>query len=121
MAEHNDLGNLGEKRAAAYLVANGYTIRETNWKASSLELDIIAQKDDCLVIVEVKTRSNENFEHPEDAITSNKIRNIVNAANRYIFKFDWQGDTRFDVITVIPHGDESEIVHIEDAFLPPMY
>lgn len=120
MAEHNDLGNLGEERAQEYLISKGYEILHTNWRVGKLEIDIAAKKNDWLVIVEVKTRSTETFEHPEEAITLKKIRNIVNATHNYIFKFDWHGNTRFDVIAVIPHGDEFYIDHIEDAFLSPL-
>lgn len=120
MAEHNELGNLGEERAQAYLRNKGYHILQTNWHIGKLELDIIAKKDDWLVIVEVKTRSTETFEHPEEAITIRKIRNIITATHEYILQFDWKGETRFDVISVIPHGQEFIIEHIEDAFLAPV-
>ena len=127
MAEHNDLGNIGEERAQAYLSSKGFHIRHTNWhnttpsgKMGNLELDIVAEKDGILIVVEVKTRSTENFEHPEEAITLRKIRNIVNATHEYIMLFDWLGETRFDVISVIPHGQDFLIEHIEDAFLSPV-
>lgn len=119
MAEHNDLGLLGEKRAQDYLISKGFLLRHCNWQFGKLELDIIAEKDDWLVVIEVKTRSTETFEHPEEAITIKKIRNIINATHEYIFQFDWIGETRFDVISVIPHGEEFLIDHIEDAFLSP--
>ena len=126
MAEHNELGELGEKRAKEYLESKGYKIRHCNWhnitasgKIGNLELDIVAEKDDWLIVVEVKTRSTETFEHPEEAITLRKIKNLVNAAHEYIFQFDWYGNTRFDVISVIPHGQDFSIEHIEDAFLSP--
>ena len=121
MAEHNDLGNLGEERAQAYLSSKGYHIRHCNWFCGKLELDIVAEKDGWLVIVEVKTRSTDTFEHPKEAITNKKIRNLVNAAHEYIFQFDWEGETRFDIISVIPHGQSFHIEHLEDAFLPPAY
>lgn len=120
MAEHNVLGNLGEERAQEYLLSKGYEILNTNWRYGQLELDIVAKKDDWLVVVEVKTRSTETFEHPEEAINMKKIRNMVNATHQYIYKTDWNGYTRFDVISVIPHGEEFYIVHIEDAFLSPV-
>lgn len=120
MAEHNELGNEGEIRAQNYLKNKGYDILHCNWKVRKLELDIVAKKEDWLVIVEVKTRSTETFEHPEEAITLRKIKNIVNAAHEYIHEHNWQGSTRFDVIAVIPHGQEFHIEHIEDAFLPPV-
>ena len=120
MAEHNELGELGEKRAKDYLISKGFTIRNVNWRCGRLEIDIVAEMDGYLVVVEVKTRSTETFEHPEEAITNKKIRNLVNAAHEYIFQVDWQGETRFDVISVIPHGQEFMIEHIEDAFLSPV-
>ncbi|MFZ4726172.1 MAG: YraN family protein, partial [Paludibacter sp.] len=119
MAEHNELGNLGEERAQIFLKEKGYEILHTNWVVGKLELDIVAKKDNWLIVVEVKTRSTETFEHPEEAITLKKIRNIINATHEYIFEFDWNGETRFDVISVIPHGNEFLIDHIEDAFLSP--
>lgn len=119
MADHNDLGEKGEELARDFLIENGYRIRETKWRTGSLELDIIAEKNETLVIVEVKTRSGAFAENPEQYIDNRKIKNIVNAAERYIMRYDWNGDTRFDVIAVVVHGQKVEIEHIEDAFLPP--
>ena len=119
MAEHNKLGAEGEQIAANYLADKGYAIRERNWRFGKHELDIIAEKDDTLVIVEVKTRSGAFAENPEQYIDNRKIKNIVNAAERYIMRYDWNGDTRFDVIAVVVNGQKVEIDHIEDAFLPP--
>ncbi len=118
MAQHNNLGNSGEKIAQDYLKQKGYQIREVNWRFQHLELDIIAQKNDWLVIVEVKTRSTDIFQNPEEAISTKKIRNIVKATNEYININDWEGETRFDIISIISNSKETEIKHIEDAFLP---
>ncbi len=54
MAEHNELGKFGEAQAVEYLQQNGYTILETNWTFQKAEIDIIAQKENTLVIIEVK-------------------------------------------------------------------
>lgn len=122
MAEHNDLGNQGETLAANFLVEKGYKILHRNWVSGKKELDIVAEDGDMLVIVEVKTRSTETWEHPKEAITNGKIKNIVNAAEAYIFEFDIMMETRFDIVSVIPQRDGSfRIEHIEDAFLPPAY
>lgn len=119
MAKHNETGRAGEEQARLYLQSNGYKIKAVNWIAGKLELDIVAEKDGWLIVVEVKTRSTTTFEHPQEAITKTKIRNIVNAAHEYILQTDWQGETRFDIISVIPMQDSYLIEHIEDAFLPP--
>ncbi|HPB84429.1 MAG: YraN family protein [Paludibacteraceae bacterium] len=120
MAKHNDLGKAGEKAARQFLRRKGYTIRDYNWISGKKELDIVAETDQYLVIVEVKSRSTEHFEHPKDAITNTKIRHIVEAAHDYILKYDIEKDVRFDFISALPKNGTFEIEHIEDAFLAPV-
>ena len=64
MAEHNEMGKEGEELAAEYLVKQGYTIEARNWRYGHEEIDIIARKDDLLLIVEVKTRRSNYFGQP---------------------------------------------------------
>ncbi|MCQ2384222.1 MAG: YraN family protein [Paludibacteraceae bacterium] len=120
MAEHNELGRKGELIAKDYLEDKGYFIRDCNWKSGHYELDIVAEHQNTLVIVEVKTRSNDIFASPFDAINDRKIRRIVMAASSYVFQHCLDMDVRFDVISVIPEGLSYKIEHIEDAFWPPM-
>ena len=119
MARHNELGKAGEVAAAEYLKANGYQIRHVNWHKGNWELDIVAQTDDELIFVEVKTRTGA-WEAPEDAVNTAKIRRIVAAADGYIKYFDLDLPARFDIIAVIGKGPDFEIDHIEDAFYPPL-
>ena len=51
-----------------YLEKEDYLIRHRNWRKGHFELDIVAAKDNELVVVEVKTRSNTEFAQPEDAV-----------------------------------------------------
>ncbi len=120
MAKHNELGKSGEERAAEYLIARGYTIRDINWRSGKMELDLVAYRDQTLVIVEVKTRSNDFFAHPEDAVDLRKIKNIVQATDAYIGMFKLPFDVRFDIISLIGKDGEFQIEHIEDAFFPPL-
>jgi len=120
MAEHNKLGKDGEAAAVAYLKENGYEILHTNWQRGHFELDIVAKTEDELVIVEVKTRSEGSIMEPEDAVTNQKIRNIVAAADTYIKFFDIDLPARFDIISIIGKSPNFEIDHIEDAFYPPV-
>lgn len=120
MAEHNDLGKDGESAAVAYLKKNGYEILHTNWRKGYYELDIVAKTEEELVIVEVKTRSEGSIVDPEDAVTNQKIRNIVSAADAYIRIFDIDLPARFDIISVIGKSTNFEIDHIKDAFYPPV-
>ncbi len=120
MAKHNQLGNIGEEKAKKYLLNKGYIIRDVNWRFGHLELDIIAEKEDWLVVVEVKTRSSTFFEHPQEAVTLKKIKNIVKATNEYIIRNEWNGNVRFDIISVIPENGIYKIDHLKDAFLAPL-
>lgn len=120
MAEHNELGQKGEDIAVSYLVDKGYDILETNWRYKQKEIDIIARQDDVLIIVEVKTRMTDGWEHPKETITNAKIRFIIDATEAYITQTDSMLETRFDVITLIPNGDSWEIEHIPEAFHPQL-
>ena len=81
MAEHNELGKLGEELAVKFLQKNGYAILETNWTFQKAEIDIIAQKNNILAVVEVKTRSSIEFGLPQDFVKPKKIQLLVKAVN----------------------------------------
>jgi len=120
MTESHVLGQKGEDLAADYLKKAGYTIRHRNWKSGKRELDIVAENNDFIVFVEVKTR-NDNYQmHPLSAITPEKQRSIIYAADGYLQKYNINKESRFDVITVISGGKMTEIDHIEDAFYPTL-
>lgn len=116
-----EIGKWGEEQAVAYLRTKGYKIVATNYYFGNKELDIVAELDNFLVVIEVKTRESVFFEHPEDAVSNAKIRNIIDATEGYIEEFDVNKEIRFDIIGVILKGQgQYEIEHFEDAFLPPL-
>ncbi len=119
MAEHNKLGIEGESQAENYLKTKGYTILERNWHSGHNELDLIATFQGWLIIVEVKTRTGNRWQRPEEAITPLKIRRIVRAAHHYICRHRLDKPVRFDVISVVFENTGWKIEHFEDAFLPP--
>lgn len=116
MAQHNLLGKSGEELASEYLIGQGYIIRDINWHSGKYELDIVAYKDDMLVVVEVKTRRDSEYAYPEEAVTEKKIRNIVRATEAYILMHDLCVDVRFDIISIVGSEPPFEIEHIDDAF-----
>lgn len=118
MAEKHDTGKLGETIAQTYLLSKGYSVLETNWQSSHREIDIIAQKDDVLVIVEVKARKTAFFGEPEEFVTRSKQKLLVSAANHYISLNNLDLETRFDIISVLFKGNNHVVHHIEDAFYP---
>jgi putative endonuclease len=119
MASHNELGKRGENLATNHLIQNGYTILERNWHFERSEIDIIAEKDNEIVIVEVKTRSTDYFGYPEESVSQTKIDHLATAAEEYLIQNDLAKDVRFDIVSVlISKNSKVEIHHIEDAFRP---
>jgi putative endonuclease len=120
MSKAFELGRKGEELAIEHLRSNGYEILEVNWFSHHLEIDIVAKDGNELVIVEVKARGTDSYEHPSEAVTNKKIRFLVNAAEAYIQEKDINLDTRFDVISIIFYGRGFELEHFKDAFYPPV-
>lgn len=117
MAQHNELGKKGEQLAIDYLVEKGYTILDKNWRFQKAEIDIIAQKENTLAVVEVKTRSSDYFGNPQDFVNPKKIQLSVSAINEYVISKDLDVDVRFDIIAILKTEKETKIEHLEDAFL----
>jgi putative endonuclease len=116
MAEHNELGKIGEELSVEYLQKNGYEILETNWTFQKAEIDIIAKKENILAVVEVKTRSTLDFGLPQDFVKPKKIQLLVKAINEYVVSNDLEVEVRFDIIAVHREGKKFNIEHLEDAF-----
>ena len=116
MAEHNKLGEIGEELAAEHLVKNGYDILERNYTYQKAEVDIIAQKGDTLVVVEVKTRSTADFGNPQDFLKPKQIKRLVMAVDAYINENDLDVEVRFDIIAIVIEGKTVDLEHLEDAF-----
>lgn len=126
MAEHNDLGKFGEEKAVEFLQKKGYEILETNWTFQKAEIDIIAQKENILAVVEVKTRSSIDFGLPQDFVNQKKIRLLVKAVDEYVISKDLEVTVRFDIIAITKSIQKTEsimqtengfdIIHLKDAF-----
>ncbi|HMI06182.1 MAG TPA: YraN family protein [Flavobacterium sp.] len=116
MAEHNELGKLGEELAVKFLRKDGYEILETNWVFQKAEIDIIAQKDNVLAVVEVKTRSSIDFGLPQDFVKPKKIQLLVKAVNEFVIQNDLDVEVRFDIISIHKKGNQFIIDHLTDAF-----
>lgn len=122
MAEHNDTGRWGEQKAAEFLERKGCRILERDWKDGHRDIDLVAIDADCLVIVEVKTRRNNDMMEPEQAVDARKIRNLSIAAAKYVKARRVDMPVRFDIVTVTgTNSGNCRINHIEDAFLPLPY
>lgn len=117
MAQHNDLGLKGEDLAVEYLKKNEYLILERNYRFKKAEVDIIAKKEDVLIVVEVKTRSSSYFGNPQDFVNDKKIKLLVYAIDNYINVKNLDLEIRFDIIAILKRNNQYKVHHIEDAFL----
>lgn len=117
-AAHIELGKLGEEIAAAYLVEKGYQLIAKNYRSGKAEVDIVALFGNILVFIEVKTRRTSAFGFPEEAVTAKKKQLLFDAAANYTHENNWQGELRFDIISLIldKKNTVSNVAHFEDAF-----
>jgi len=118
MAEHNELGRLGEELAADYLKGAGFRILDRNWRFHHNEIDLTGIEGDQLVVVEIKARTENPFQEPEFSVTPDKQRAMVRAGNAYVRVKRISLEVRFDIVTVVFSGELHRINHIRDAFYP---
>ena len=108
-------GKAGEEIACAYLKKKGYEIFHRNFSTELGELDIVAADSEALVFIEVKTRTDDAFGTPAEAVNYHKRRKISEVASQYIKKFRYVDvPVRFDVIEV--YIGTKEVNHIVNAF-----
>ena len=111
-----ELGQLGESIAEKHLIQKGYRIRARNVRYGKEEIDIVADKDDKLVVVEVKTRQTAEIGEPWRAVTRKKQRHIIRCTHEYILANDLHVEVRFDIISIVHNSFRTDLEHIEDAF-----
>lgn len=112
------LGSDGEARAVMHLEKLGYQVRDRNVSMRGGELDVVVQKGELLVFVEVRMRSTALFGDPSDTISFAKRRKVVRAATLYLQRHRLWGrcEVRFDVITVVGRGQNATVEHLPGAF-----
>ncbi|MBN2167339.1 MAG: YraN family protein [Marinilabiliaceae bacterium] len=118
MAEHNKIGSKGEQLAATYLQNKGYQILEQNWRCKHWEIDLIAEFNNQIIVIEVKTRRSDKWESPEKSVTNSKIKFLCNAIEAYLDIKNIDKEIRFDIISIYSKPNENNIIHIEEAFHP---
>jgi putative endonuclease len=116
-ASRVELGKAGEKAAADLLRKRGYEVVGAGFLARRGELDLVCRRGNDLVVVEVKTRTDDSFGTPLEAVDARKRRSLIAAAAEYRALAGWRGRIRYAIVglTVKPDGGfTSEL--IEDPF-----
>ena len=105
-------GAAGEVMAARFLRSKGYTILVSNYRTRFGEIDIIASDGQYIAFVEVKTRSEDSYYAPREAVTDMKQQRIIKTAGIYLHTFPTE--PRFDVVEIVPRkGRPLEPVSID--------
>lgn len=113
------LGNFGERIACDFLLKNNYLILEKNWRFKKYEIDIIAQKDNIIRVIEVKTRHISEYGEPEDFVSRAQQKFIITAANEYITINKLNYECEFDIIAIkILDNNDFQLNHLKNAFYP---
>lgn len=115
---HLQLGVRGELVARRHLKKNGLKFLAANFRSQRGEIDLIYRDGDCLVFVEVKTRSSEDWARPADAVDEEKRRRISMAALDYLRRIgNPKIRVRFDIVEVVLEDDKNPTVrHLPNAF-----
>ncbi|QNL21903.1 YraN family protein [Hyphobacterium sp. CCMP332] len=116
MTTTKKIGDRGEDLAVQYLNAGGYKILEQKYRFKRSEIDIIAEKEEFIVFVEVKTRKSKYYGYPEAFVDSKKAEMIHLAAEEYLDGKPLDKPIRFDIISIIDKGSSQKIEHFKDAF-----
>lgn len=115
MAAKDDLGRAGEDRAADHLRAAGYRILDRNWRTRGGEIDIVAERDGVIAVVEVKTRRGDLFGDPLEAIDARKRARLWRLAAAWRSAHSDAGELRLDAIAITgPDPATARLVHLED-------
>jgi putative endonuclease len=119
MSDHRQsLGKRGEEYAAQFLVARGYLIRDRNWRCPLGELDLVTERDDQVIFVEVRTRQTDRLGTPEESITPAKRAKLIAAAQTYLDEHNQTDrDWRIDVVAIEigSRGEVTRCTLIENA------
>lgn len=116
MGKHNEFGKEGEEIAVNFLLEKGYRILSQNFRYLKAEIDIIAEKDNIVAMIEVRARSNNQIITIADTISQKKIKLLVSAANYYMTEMKIDKEVRFDLIAILKNKKIFKIDHMKSAF-----
>ena len=111
------VGNWGEKKAEEFLIKSDYLILDRNVRTTHGEIDIVAEKNGIITFVEVKTRTNDKFGNPEDAVDKKKKTKLIESALAFMQDHPELEDTwQIDVIAVYQeYSKEIKLLHFLNA------
>lgn len=117
MDQRHERGCTGEKFAADYFFAQGYVLRATRYRTNEGEIDLIVQRQNLLLFVEVKTRTSDCFGTGVESVNPLKLYRLLKTIHHYLDCHPWQGEWRLDVVAIDlnPNGTFRSLEHLEDV------
>ena len=109
---------MGERAARAHLVKHGLKFLTSNFRTDRGEIDLIMRDQDCLVFVEVKTRSSEEWSRPAAAVDRERRLRLTRAGLDYLRRLkNPKIKVRFDIVEVLAQeGEPMEVRHLSNSF-----
>jgi putative endonuclease len=118
MIPHIEKGKSGEQLAIEYLTDKKFRIICSNWRFSRYEIDIIAEKDNVIHFIEVKTRHGNSFGFPEESVGRKKFKNMQKAAAAFLSRFSKEVRIQFDIVAITRiAGKKIEYFFMEDVYI----
>lgn len=119
--EHLTTGKLGEEMALKYLECKGYKIIQRNFRTGRGEIDIIAEKNESLIFVEVRTKVGERFGAPEETIDRRKRYKLRGNAKAYAAYKHYKGRFQVDAICLVLNdgATQDRLTHYENICTEP--
>ena len=111
-------GRKGEVLAVESYQKQGFTILKRNYRFGRAEVDIIAQKENTLAVIEVKWRSNTYFGDPQSFVSKKQQLSLITAADHYVNSNGLDVNVRFDIVSIVCQQPKIDIQIIENAFYP---
>jgi len=116
-AATQDFGELGERIAERWLRRQGWRVVQRRFRAGHRDIDLVVERDDLVVFVEVKARRGAEFGDPVEAVNWNKQRQLVRSASVWIDRHGRPSESyRFDVVGVLIEGERVRVRHVTNAF-----
>jgi putative endonuclease len=112
-----DFGELGERIAERWLRRQGWRVVQRRFRSGHRDIDLVVERDDLVVFVEVKARRGAEFGDPVEAVNWSKQRQLVRSASVWIDRHGRPSESyRFDVVGVLVEGERVRVRHVANAF-----
>lgn len=112
------IGAQAERLAQSYLITQGFTLIQQNYRCFHGEIDLVMQDKNDIVFVEVRKRSNTQYGNAIESITESKVKKLNKAAMHFLQLKQWlyKVNSRFDIVAIHTIAGETQLEWIKNAF-----